>query len=774
MADRIAEQNRINSRRRLASTCRHTSDGFTRNDVCLSRYRAAGRFRAGVLLGTLVLVCGSSLVTRANADTPAPSADNTNEGLGEIIVTAEKRSSNLMTTPAAINALSAAALIDKGVTNLEELTATTPSFSYTNGGPTANVNIRGIGLSVVSPNVSPGVPIYRDGILQPTLLSSEPFLDIADVEVLRGPQGTLVGANSTGGAVFINTRNPELTQSDGYAQFEGGSFNRLGVQGAYNQPISDTLAVRGAFYWEKRDTYWTDLEPTSAQHAPPGAVNQLAARLGLLYQPNDQFSVLDKLNYQNDQNGGMAHTPVAGTNAAVGYPTAHYVLDYPDADTEYSDYQIRNSLRVQYVFNSGITLRSTTGLFYTREYYNDEQYVDPTTTTFVSAPFINRIQDHEYSQEFTVLSRPDARFHWVAGTYSEFANAHINLNPNTTDVVVDEGTVKNSHALYGEVGFDILPTLETHVGLRETFNHAYGDGGVFVIPAGDLEVQSNVVGQTDNEATGRVGVNWKATPTQFVYGFAAKGAKTGGINAQGESNFSPETVYDYEAGLKSTFLDGHVNTQLGAFYMDYRNLQLQVNTPAPAQAPVSTITNVGKSRVRGAEFSAQSKFGGLQVDANAAFVDSSVSAPPLLNVYKYQSAGFTPVGAQCPPAVTAGCFDYTPYYQSASGVANPYSPRWTGNLGAEYTLKVFAAGSLTPRADFSYTSTQWATIFQNPVDKFQQRRLLNFTLTYTRNDWRLAVYGTNVTHEYFITGQTGAQNFWNSPAEYGVRLSKSL
>jgi iron complex outermembrane receptor protein len=95
-------------------------------------------------------------------------------------------------------------------------------------------------------------------------------------------------------------------------------------------------------------------------------------------------------------------------------------------------------------------------------------------------------------------------------------------------------------------------------------------------------------------------------------------------------------------------------------------------------------------------------------------------------------------------------------------------------LGAEYGFAFFSGGTLTPRADFSYTSTQWATIFQNPVDEFQQRHVLNVTVTYAKNDWRLAVYGTNVTHDYFITGQTGAQNFWNAPAEYGVRISKSL
>ena len=722
---------------------------------------------------TIGLIPSVAAPAQNGVDPTASKAADAGDSLAEVVVTAEKRSTNLQTTGLSMNALSGDLLVDKNVTNLEQLTATTPSFSYTNGGPTANVNIRGIGLSVVSPNVSPGVPIYRDGIIQPTLLAGEPFLDIADVEVLRGPQGTLVGANSTGGAVFINSRNPELDEANGYAQLEVGSYNREWIQGAYNQPLSDTVAVRGAFSWEKRDSYWTDLDPTSAQHAPPGALNQIEARMSLLYQPNDHFSVLDKLNYQDDQNGGMAHTPIAGTNAAVGYPTTHYVLAYQDAGSEYSDYQIRNSLRLQYAFDNGTTLRSTTGVFYTYEYYDDQQYVDPTTTSFVSAPFINRIQDHEYTQEFTALSPIDTTLHWVGGTYSEIEFSHINLNPNTPTVVVDEGTVKASNAAYGEIGYDVSPAVETHVGLRETFNHAYGSGGVFVIPANSLEVQSNAVGQTDNELTGRVGANWKATPEQFVYGFIAKGAKTGGINAQGERVFDPETVKDYELGLKSSWFDSHLRTQLGVFYMNYNNLQLQVNTPSPAQAPVTTITNLGKSKVQGAEFSAQSRFGGLQIDGNLAFVDSSVSAPALLNVYKYQNAGFSPVGAQCPPGVTLGCFNYTPYYQSASGVSNPYSPRWTGNLGVEYGLPAFG-GTFSPRADFSYVSTQWATIFQNPVDRFQQRAALNVSISYSRNSLKVTAYGTNVTHDYYIVGQTGAQNFWSAPAEYGARIAKSF
>ncbi|MDE2349044.1 MAG: TonB-dependent receptor, partial [Gammaproteobacteria bacterium] len=342
-------------------------------------------------------------------------------------------------------------------------------------------------------------------------------------------------------------------------------------------------------------------------------------------------------------------------------------------------------------------------------------------------------------------------------------------------VVVDEGTIKDSNAAFGEIGYDITPTVEVHAGLRETFNHAYGNGGVFVIPAHNLEVQSNQVGETDNFATGRIGVNWAATPDQFVYAFMAKGAKTGGINASGVHVFSPESVYDYEAGVKSTWFGGHLRTQADVFDMDYKNMQLAVLTPTPGIAPQQSITNVGKSTIRGAELSVQSRYGGLQVDGNLAYVHSAIgSSPRLLNAYLYAVQGLSPRGVQCAPGQTSGCFDFTPYYESVNGTANPYSPHWTANIGAQYAVPLAGEATLTPRADFSYSSEQWATIFQNPVDQFQARHVLNFSLEYARDRWNITAYGTNLTKDYYKTGLTGTYNFWGDPAVYGVRFTESF
>jgi iron complex outermembrane receptor protein len=364
------------------------------------------------------------------------------------VVTAQKRASSLQTTSLAMTALSGDTLKDKAVVNLEGLTTASPSFSFANQGPTAAVNIRGIGLGVSSPNVAPGVPIYRDGLLAPTLLTNEPFLDVGSVEVLRGPQGTLVGANSTGGAVFINTVNPKIGAYEGYAEVEAGSYHKLHASGALNIPVSDTFALRAAGSFEHRDSYWTNLQPNLTAVAP-GAVRQYALRLSALYQPNEHFSALLKVNYQKDNNGGWAHTPYPGTPAAVGYPTQPYVLSYGDQTTISNDDQIRAGLELKYVFDGGITLKSITGTFQTHQYYDDNQYTYTSATTALPNHFTNHIHDQVYTQEFNLVSPATRRFHWVIGNFNLIQRAHISIHPNTFAVLVDEYAQIRHCSLWG-------------------------------------------------------------------------------------------------------------------------------------------------------------------------------------------------------------------------------------------------------------------------------------------------------------------------------------
>jgi len=225
--------------------------------------------------------------------------------LQEVVVTAERRATDIQTTPISVSAMTGQQLSSQQVNTVADLQSTVPNFQALNAGPYLSVNIRGIGNTAITPTIVPGVAIFHDGLLAAeTIFNSEPFYDIADVEVLRGPQGTFVGASSTGGAVEINSANPNFRGVNGYIEGQYGNYQDEKVDGAVNLPISDTLAMRLAFNWEQMKSFSTLAPPTplpSDTADVPGSVNNHNARLSLLWKPTDNFQVLLKaeFNYVN-------------------------------------------------------------------------------------------------------------------------------------------------------------------------------------------------------------------------------------------------------------------------------------------------------------------------------------------------------------------------------------------------------------------------------------------------------------------------------------------
>ena len=181
----------------------------------------SNRSRSWVGAGTVIVGC--CIHSTGAAETPAANVE-----LQEVVVTAERRAENLQTTPIAATVLTGDQLEQKGVVQMADLQNASPSLSITNAALTANVNIRGIGLDSGSPSVVPGVATYRDGLWQPPILVTDSFYDIGSIEVLRGPQGTFVGSNSTGGAIFINTRNPDFDGLHGNVEVLGGTIPTWG------------------------------------------------------------------------------------------------------------------------------------------------------------------------------------------------------------------------------------------------------------------------------------------------------------------------------------------------------------------------------------------------------------------------------------------------------------------------------------------------------------------------------------------------------------------
>jgi iron complex outermembrane receptor protein len=725
--------------------------------------------------------------TGVHAQTPQPSgaeAAPTSEGLQEVIVTAQKRTENLQTTPITANVLSGKDLQDKDITNLESLQFFNPGMSVTEAGITANVNIRGIGLGVSSPVVVAGVAVYRDGLFQFPILSSEPLYDMNHVEVLRGPQGTFVGSSSTGGAIFYVAQAPVLGSSEDRVQLQFGNYEDVGTQGAFNVPLGDTFAARLAFNTESRDSFFTQYgtpsedNPSHQAFAKPGDLDQRNLRLGLLWEPSEGLSIKSTTTINRNTTGGLAHVVSQNSPHYVPVPLS-YSLDYSIPDTVYDEWGVREALEISYRFANGMTFRSLSGTSQAHVDYVDDYY----STTVVSGEFNNNVHEHILSQEFNLLSPTDQRLQWVAGGYYFYdpAQVVVQIDEPVAPTTVQSNTItyKTATAGFGQLSMDLIDGLQIEAGARYTASRAHETGETVLLGLAPFAIDSpQYTWEHDSGTTGKVALNWTVTQDEFAYIYAAKGYKAGGVNGGGAPTFAPETVYDYEIGLKSTLLEGHVRTQVDGFYMDYRDLQLSSYIIPSGQGGnvgaggANGVTNAGKATIDGFEAQAQSRFEGLGIDANLAYVHSVLGTTLYVNPNLLPGDGNVPLGPQCPASPT--CFDYSTATSNLAGRPNPYSPELTISGGIEYAIPMFG-GSLTPRVDYSYTAHQWQTIQELPGDYMAVRHLMNAKLTYTHDKWMVQLYGTNLFDQIYIAGSTyGPSNFLGNPRQFGVRIAKNF
>ena len=297
--------------------------------------RNSFRAHAAASLGAmaLALMGTNALAQAASAAEPAPATPaQASPAPGEIVVTAQRRSESSQKVAIALTAVSGDQLTQKAVLVQRDLQNVAPGLTITKAGLTESINIRGIGLSSGSPQVANGVATYVDGLFQPPIAQSFDLYDIQSIEVLRGPQGTLVGSNSTGGAIFINSKRPKLGDLGGDVTAEYGSYNNVRLNGAINVPVGDNLALRFATNQHWRDSYYTDLGPYKNQ---PDSLKEHDERLSALYQSGG-FTAYWKGELAQKSTGGYAYQPIAGTQFAAGRQATPYELNY---DTKTANFE---------------------------------------------------------------------------------------------------------------------------------------------------------------------------------------------------------------------------------------------------------------------------------------------------------------------------------------------------------------------------------------------------------------------------------------------------
>ena len=708
-------------------------------------------------------------------DQPAASSSTTPTP-AEIVVTAQRRSESAQKVAIAITAISGDDLNDKEVTTERDLQNVAPGLTITKAGLTESVNIRGIGLASGSPQVANGVATYVDGLFQPPITQSLELYDVKSIEVLRGPQGTLVGSNSTGGAVFINSKRPVLGKLTGDIDLEAGSYNNFKGEGAINVPIGDHLALRFATDQHSRDSYYKDL---GVYDNRPDRLDTHQERLSALYE-NGGLTVYWKGELAQNQNGGYAYQPIAHTPFSAGATGIPYVLDYDSPATGF-ERASNTALEIKYQTPGGLIIRSETG--YQNKRINNTYDLDGTSIlSYYGGPGEPQYQDQwvrerEYSQEINIISPTTGAFNYILGGYAQRNKIDVLLHITGTapfEIIPNPITDKLVYGVFAQGNLKLNEKLELETGVRYSHFHVDGTGNVYGVGVGTFGPPPNPITivlapqngtESDGLATGKVALNYKPDANNMIYVFVARGYKPGGINPPGQT-FLHEEVWDYEAGWKSSFMANHIRTQLGAFYNSYRNFQID-STLSSGQAGVYNVP--GKSSIKGFEASAQARLSGFSFDFGGSYVASHLPSFPAVNPYALGVGANLP---QCTGGATfPSCFDYLGNtVTNPGGGPNLLSPKWTWNTSLAYAFDLGDETKLEPRINYNYVGSQEANLTYLPQALINAHRLLSASVALTWHDYKLEVYGTNLTKEYYETGVSGANEFFGAPREFGVRF----
>ncbi|HEY2358668.1 MAG TPA: TonB-dependent receptor, partial [Phenylobacterium sp.] len=484
----------------------------------------------------------------------------------ELIVTAERRNENLQQTAIAATVITGTDLQKQGIVTVDQLQFISPSVTVNNFGQGNDFDIRGIGKGEHNSQTGTGVVTYRDGVATfPGYIQEEPYYDIAGVEILRGPQGTFSGQNATGGAVIVNTVDPKIGGGyTGYIQGQLGNYADWGLQGAVNLPISDTLAARVAFNTEERNSFYHITGPWTGDPS----VKWGSLRLGVLWQPNDKLKVLWKTDVDFLQNGGYFGDALTNQGTSTLFNFANNFKTYAQ------DNFVRSVVKVDYTFDNGVDLRSISGYQQGRTAWTGD--IDGTASLVNNVTIAEAVDERIWSQEFNLISPDKGPFTWVLGAYYQnnrydfpFGQFDIGFPPGGLDEDLNGVNPTYTAAVFGQGSWTWDNGLQLQVGARyskwSTTNRAFFD-----VPEFLLHFPQNQT-ETGNNITGKIALNWKIDANNFVYGFVASGAKPGGLNTALDfaggiipAPFGQEYVTDYEVGWKSSLMDNHLRTQIGA------------------------------------------------------------------------------------------------------------------------------------------------------------------------------------------------------------------
>jgi iron complex outermembrane receptor protein len=714
-------------------------------------------FRIAILSTCALAALSQAALADTTSDTP--------DKIETVVVTALKRIQSVQAVPAAVTALSGAGLEERGITDIQGLQFAVPSVETGALLGDTQITIRGIGNGPGGPSTA----IYVDGVYQPiAALADLSAIDMARVEVLRGPQGTLYGRNANGGAVnFISNAPTQDFGGNVSAQYE--SYNEYTLQGVVNVPLSSTIAARAVINYDDREDGFIKNVSPGAPDLDKGKV--LSGRLRIAGEITDNLTF--DINLQGKHDEG---------------PFQYYSLITPDPSF---------ILALGAVVPSAPWKTSATGPAGTNENYGvgaitldwNSPFGDLKSITAYQAYNINALTD----QDATNIDVYNNLFKYVDHTFTQELNLSTQIGPvdsifgafymnekGERDSTYFYGTAiggpavgdyqlprkdTDSRAIYFDLTWHVTDQLRLIGGARYTedrLTYAVKQFDPFAPPF-PLDVDTCPTTLTKlqfDSTTGKVGAQYDVADKQNIYGTVSTGYLSGGLNelnCPSQNTYKPEKITSYEVGYKSILFDDHVVFNVAGFYYDFTDLQ--VTQLVSNGGPVSTreTNNAASSTVKGAE---------LETD----WVPDS-----------HWTIGFNVT------YLDARYDKYFPYdnltgaVSDAAGNRLNNAPGFSGNLSTAYRTDEYDWGGLLFRADVAARSRIYFRPFNEPADSQTGYGVLNLSATWNSPDdvYSVRVFDNNVTDQAYIVTQDSSPGLgryitYGNPNQYGIQLKANF
>ncbi len=702
------------------------------------------RLAALLMAGTALAAAMPALAAEGTADAAAVSAADSGQ-VQEIVVTANKRKESLQNVPIAVTAITAQTAAAVGVTDVSSLQTTVPGLEFPRLFSGSSPALRGIGTSFGFGGQENVVAMYIDDVyIASPSATTFAFNNIDQIEVLKGPQGTLFGRDAMAGVINVATRTPsEEPKADltlGYANYNTFSGSFYGDY-AFNPKVMADLALTG-------DNQTQGWGKNLYNGKPAFTDRDLSGRNKWLIKPDDQTTITLIADYtQTRYDEGIAMRPVQGALFPNGQVFQGYYNVNENVPSFVDTKQGGFSAKVDRDLGWADAI-SITAWRRSQAHNNSDEDQSVLPSQYVT------IQDDldSLSEELRLVSKGSGPLHWLAGLFyfhdlSDFGITDTGSALGGLTLVEHFKQTIDSYAGFGQGTYDLPAGFHLTGGLRYTYDDLHKNAGETLAP---VLVEAGTAETTESAWTYKVNMAKDVTSAISTYIGYSTGFKGGIFNNQDVTAppVKPETLDDLEGGIKSELFDRRLRLDIAVYHYDYRNLQVTSLTRAATGNTSSSLTNAADATNTGVEVdfeahptNALTLRGGIESMHSrfASFPDATISVP-------LPGGGNTTVSG------------------SAKGFATPHSPDLTGNLGGEYKV-LMSSGAVFAALNYSYTGAfAW-----DADNRLQQHAysLLNGSVRWSRNDdrWEVTVWAKNITGaEYSIYTTANVVGDEESPA----------